>query len=103
MAKLKPLVEAIETIEGWTARTSEKQAELVKQVPAAAQTPVPGPVAAERIQRARPSAAAARQLSPAPNGGGNDVTLSGPQQRILNSLATWKQIGEPSPSNAQVA
>jgi hypothetical protein len=31
MAKLKPLVEAIETIEGWTARTSEKQAELVKQ------------------------------------------------------------------------
>jgi hypothetical protein len=32
-----------------------------------------------------------------------DVTLSGPQQRILNSLATPKQIGEPSPSNAQVA
>jgi hypothetical protein len=35
--------------------------------------------------------------------GGLDVTLSGPQQRILNSLATPKQIGEPSPSNAQVA
>ena len=32
-----------------------------------------------------------------------DVTLSGPQQRILNSLATWKQIGEAPPSNAQVA
>src|ERR1700730_17909881 len=25
------------------------------------------------------------------------------QQRILNSLSTWKQIGGPSPSNAQVA
>jgi len=24
-------------------------------------------------------------------------------QRALNSLATWKQIAEPSPSNAQVA
>jgi len=47
--------------------------------------------------------AAARQPSPAPNGGGLDVTLSGPQQRILNSLATWKQIGEAPPSNAQVA
>ena len=47
--------------------------------------------------------AAARQPSPAPNGGGFDVTLSGPQQRILNSLATWKQIGEAPPSNAQVA
>jgi hypothetical protein len=47
--------------------------------------------------------AAARQPSLAPNGGGFDVTLSGPQQRILNSLATWKQIGEAPPSNAQVA
>ena len=103
MAKLKPLVEAIETngklIEGWTARTKEKQAELVKQVPAAAQTPVPGPVAAERMQGARASAAAARQPSPAPNGGGVDVTLSGPQQRILNSLASWIQIGEQAPTN----
>jgi hypothetical protein len=101
------LVEAIETngklIKGWTARTKVKQAELVKQVPAAAQTPVPGPVAAERIQRARASAAAARQPSPAPNGSGGDVTLSGPQQRILNSLATWIQIGEQAPTNAQVA
>jgi hypothetical protein len=56
-AKLKPLVEAIETngklIEGWTERTKERQAELVKQVPAAAQTPAPGPVAAERLQRAQ--------------------------------------------------
>jgi hypothetical protein len=47
--------------------------------------------------------AAARQHSPASNGGGLDVTLSRPQQRILNSLATWKQIGEAPPSNAQVA
>jgi hypothetical protein len=47
--------------------------------------------------------AAARQPSPAPNGGGLDVTLSGPQQRVLNSLATWKQIREAPPSNAQVA
>jgi hypothetical protein len=30
-------------------------------------------------------------------------SLSGPQQRILNSLSTWKQIGGRSPSNAQVA
>jgi hypothetical protein len=101
MAKLKPLVEAIETngklIEGWTARTKEKQTELAKQVPAAA------PIPAERIQRTRASAAAAPKSSPAPNGSRGDGILSGPQQRILNSLATWKHIGEPSPSNAQVA
>jgi hypothetical protein len=30
-------------------------------------------------------------------------SLSGPQQRILNSLSTCKQTGGPSPSNAQVA
>lgn len=63
----------------------------------------PGPVAAERLQRAQASAAAARQPSPAPNGKGGDGSLSGPQQRILNSLATWKQIGEQAPTNPQVA
>ncbi len=55
--------------------------------------PAPSPIPTQ--QRASPS--------PAPNGGCLDVTLSGPQQRILNSLATWKQIGEAPASNAQVA
>jgi hypothetical protein len=43
---------------------------------------------------------AARSSSPAARGDGN---LSGPQQRILNSLATWAQLGEHQPNNAQVA
>jgi uncharacterized protein len=43
---------------------------------------------------------AARPSSPATNGDGN---LPGPQQRILNSLATWAQMGEHQPNNAQVA
>jgi hypothetical protein len=55
--------------------------------------PTPSPIPTQR--RANPHR---RQTS-----GGLDVTLSGPQQRILNSLATWKQIGEAPPSNAQVA
>jgi hypothetical protein len=44
--------------------------------------------------------AAARPPSPAVGGDGN---LSSPQQRILNSLATWAQMGEQQPNNAQVA
>lgn len=36
----------------------------------------------------------------APNATGN---LPGPQQRILNSLATWAKMGHDSPGNAQVA
>jgi uncharacterized protein len=55
--------------------------------------PTPSPIPTQR--RASPHR---RQ-----NGGGLDVTLSGPQQRVLNSLATWKQIREAPPSNAQVA
>jgi len=55
--------------------------------------PTPSPIPTQR--RASPHR---RQ-----NGGGLDVTLSDPQQRVLNSRATWKQIGEAPPSNAQVA
>jgi hypothetical protein len=43
---------------------------------------------------------AARSSSPAASGDGN---LAGPQQRILNSLATWARMGERQPNNAQVA
>jgi hypothetical protein len=45
--------------------------------------------------------APARAPSPAPAGG--DGSISGPQQAILNSLATWQQLGHEKPSNAQVA
>src|SRR6266481_6347269 len=55
--------------------------------------PTPSPIPTQR--RASPHR---RQ-----NGGGLDVTLSDPQQRVLNSRATWKKIGEAPPSNAQVA
>jgi hypothetical protein len=43
---------------------------------------------------------AARQSSPAVSGGGN---LSGPEQRIINSLMTWATWGHYQPSNSQVA
>jgi uncharacterized protein len=43
---------------------------------------------------------AARSSSPAASGDGN---LSGPEQRIINSLATWASWGQHQPSNSQVA
>ena len=43
---------------------------------------------------------AARQSSPAVSGGGN---LSGPEQRIIDSLMTWATWGHYQPSNSQVA
>jgi uncharacterized small protein (DUF1192 family) len=49
----------------------------------------------------RPEASpAARSPSPAARGDGN---LSGPEQRIINSLATWASWGQHQPSNSQVA
>src|SRR5258708_26009767 len=49
----------------------------------------------------RPDASpAARTPSPAARGDGN---LSGPEQRIINSLATWAAWGQHQPSNSQVA
>ncbi len=49
----------------------------------------------------RPDASpAARLPSPAARGGGN---LSGPEERIINSLATWASWGQHQPSNSQVA
>jgi uncharacterized protein len=43
---------------------------------------------------------AARLPSPAARGDGN---LSGPEQRIINSLVTWASWGQHQPSNSQVA
>jgi uncharacterized small protein (DUF1192 family) len=43
---------------------------------------------------------AARQSSPSASGDGN---LSGPEQRIINALATWASWGQLQPSNSQVA
>jgi uncharacterized protein len=43
---------------------------------------------------------AARSPSPTARGVGN---LSGPEQRIINSLATWASWGQHQPSNSQVA
>ncbi|WP_157791307.1 hypothetical protein, partial [Bradyrhizobium japonicum] len=41
-----------------------------------------------------------RAPTPAASG---DGSLPGPQQRILNSLATWRRLGHVKPSNAQIA
>ncbi|UEM08627.1 DUF87 domain-containing protein [Bradyrhizobium barranii subsp. barranii] len=41
-----------------------------------------------------------RAPTPAASG---DGSLPGPQQRILNSLATWRRLGHDKPSNAQIA
>ncbi|WP_398470463.1 hypothetical protein [Tardiphaga sp.] len=55
--------------------------------------PTPGPHVA-----APPARPALKPSQPAATG-----SLPGPQQRILNSLATWLEMGEGAPSNAQVA
>lgn len=60
--------------------------------------PAPRPVA-PRMSAMPAERQVAKEAAPATGSG----SLPGPQQRILNSLATWKQIGEQSPSNAQVA
>ncbi len=63
--------------------------------PAPAEAAGPAPFAT--ISLPRPAAAAQpRPPAAAPRGGG-------PGQRILDALATWKQMGHERPSNAQVA
>jgi hypothetical protein len=49
---------------------------------------------------ARAAAPPRRTPSPAASG---DGSITGPEQRILNSLATWEQLGNNAPTNAQVA
>ena len=104
MAKLKPLVDAIETngkaIEGWASRTKEKQAELSKQLPSgpqetpvkAATTPMPAKAA---------TAPPPRKPPPAASGGGSN--LSNPQAHLLRALAWWLAMGHPQPTRAQLA
>lgn len=60
----------------------------------------PAPGRASAPARAPESTPVPRKPSPAASG---DGSLSGPQQKILNSLATWARLGERQPSNAQVA
>lgn len=70
---------------GKTPAPTQTQSALSRAIPAPARPP-------QRAPDTSPAAAAAT------NG-----RLPGPQQRILNSLATWKRMGHDEPSNAQVA
>ncbi|MBR0879543.1 hypothetical protein ABIF65_002400 [Bradyrhizobium japonicum] len=66
-------------------------------------TPVSGsPVAPPSASPSPRPAAAPTGRAPAPAASG-DGSLPGPQQRILNSLATWRRLGHVKPSNAQIA
>jgi uncharacterized protein len=42
-------------------------------------------------------------MGPRPPAASGDSALSGPEQRIINSLATWASWGQHQPSNSQVA
>jgi uncharacterized protein len=84
--------ESAHRIQAWADRTEEKKAELQSGSPTGRTVPAP----------TRPLVVppAPRSSSPAASG---DDKLPGPQQRILNSLATWARMGERQPNNAQVA
>lgn len=77
-------------LEAEVAKLDQAQAETVRAVPAAPALPQ------------RPAAAPMPvRISPVMGPGGEAVP--GNQQRVLNSLATWASMGQPQPSNAQVA
>jgi hypothetical protein len=104
MAKVKPLVDVIETngkaIEGWASTIKEKQAELAKQLPPSG-SPTERPSAHAPIMRA-PSGhapAVARKPSPAANG---DGTITQPLQRIIDAIRWWNVMGVAAPSQVQV-
>ena len=84
--------ESARRIQVWADRTEEKKAELQSGSPTGRTVPSP--------TRPPDVSPAARSPSPAARGGGN---LSGPEQRIINSLATWASWGQHQPSNSQVA
>lgn len=58
----------------------------------------PKPVARPATSAPTPAPPREKPITPIADG-----SLTGPEQRILNSLATWEQIGSAQPSNAQVA
>lgn len=81
-----------------------KAAKREKPKIAAAVTFTPSPVISDRRPTApvlapRPTRAAPR-VDAKPAG---DDSLPGNEQRVLNSLITWKQLGHDKPSNAQIA
>jgi uncharacterized protein len=101
MARLKSLVEAIETngtlIEGWTARIKEKQAELAKQVPALSPMPAaPAPAGAPRAPIPPPI----RKSLPAANG---ESALGNSERKIIDAIRWRNVLGIPAPSHAQAA
>lgn len=95
-----------ELLQGTRARFQRSLDTAIQKSDAAANATSPAPVA-QRIEHPVPDRkAASSNLAGRTNG--SAVTqiadgLSRPQQRILNSLATWKSMGHDKPSNAQVA
>jgi hypothetical protein len=86
--------ESTSRIQAWADRTADKRAELETRWPASPRDVLPRTPSNIPMPPVQPTKA------PRPNGAD---TLPGPQQRILNSLATWAQMGEHQPNNAQVA
>ena len=103
MAKLKPLVDAIEQngkkIEGWAAHIGERRAELAQHVPdLAAPTVV---IQAGAFRPPPPKRPAPRPPS-SPNGNG-DARISGVQQTILNAIAEMEGLCRKPPPRTLVA
>jgi hypothetical protein len=91
------LEESASRIQGWADRVEERKAELASSSPASSLDVLP------RLPSNTPMPPVQPTLGPRPSGPGGGGNLPGPQQRILNSLATWPQMGEHQLNNAQVA
>lgn len=74
---------------------AEQLADLPPQPPPSRATPAPAaPV---------PTSPSRRRARPEPAGAGSaDGDLSGPQQRVLDAIAWWEEIGFPTPTKIQV-
>ena len=87
-------------------RASKKHVKAASKIAAKQPGPPTGSIFPAPAPPRAPLATPARAPSPAPAGGdgsSGDGTITGPMKAILNSLATWAQLGQGDPSNAQVA
>lgn len=100
MAKLKPLIDNIDAsgklIEGWAARTKERQIELAKQVPPEQPGAPRAPIPTARV------VPVPRSPRPHSNGDGS-AAIGKSEQRIIDAIRWWNVLGIAAPSHAQVA
>lgn len=89
-------------LEGEIKRAKADKAKVAKEVAF-----TPAPITRDIQAQGGNGAARPARLAIAPRraaaAAGGDESLSGPEQRILNSLASWAAMGHEQPGNAQIA